>query len=196
MKLINFGSGGVRPGDPWINMDTEGHDAHNFVRWNFLTHPFPFDDNSIDGIFSSHVFEHFDACQLQHIVRELYRILKPGGILRVSVPDASYFRKNYHRDTRENAVDVFGEPNQHPEFQTFMGWALFLYQGHFQVFTEDALWCTLVNREYPPKTESFDPEKVLRATYKETNWVRNEVGGLLAYLDNRPKFSLYMEAMK
>lgn len=196
MKLLHLGCGLVRPGDPWVNMDTFGVDAHNFVKWDMNVHPWPFPADEFDGITAQHVFEHFDAHHLQHVLRECYRVLKPGGVLRCGVPDASYFRKVFAEDRRENAQRLFGEPNAHPNYQTFMGWALFLYADHMQVFTEDSLWCTLVNREYMPKSQSFSPENVQRAEYQRTNRPDHYCSGIVSYLDNRPKFSLYMEAFK
>lgn len=44
--------------------------------------PYPFDDNSIDGAFSSHFVEHLDGPQRILFYNEMYRILKPGGKMR------------------------------------------------------------------------------------------------------------------
>lgn len=198
MKLINLGCGSERPGDPWINVDCyDNYSAHNYVRMDLNVMPWPFEDNSIDGIFASHVFEHFDAVELQKVIAQCYRILKPNGVLRCTVPDASHFRKTHLRDCRENALELYGEILNHADYETFMGWALFLHDGHFQVFTEDSLWCSLVNREYyGVKRESFKPENVSRVEFNRVARPDHYCNTLLAYMDNRPKFSLFMEAYK
>ena len=49
--------------------------------------PFPFEDNTISIIFTSHMLEHMNNESGINIVNESYRVLKPGGILRVVVPD-------------------------------------------------------------------------------------------------------------
>ena len=49
--------------------------------------PFPFEDNTISIIFTSHMLEHMDNEAGINIVNESYRVLKPGGILRIVVPD-------------------------------------------------------------------------------------------------------------
>lgn len=196
MKLLNVGCGGERPGWPWINMDAQGTGEINFIQHSLTVHPLPFDTGSIDGMIASHVFEHFDAHNLQHVLRELYRILKPGGVLRCSVPDATHFRKVQAEDNRANAERLFGEPLRHPGYSTFMGWALFLYAEHLQVFTEDSLWCTLVNWEYEPKKESFKPENVYRTEYQKSAIPGHYCSTAVAALDNRPVFSLFMEAFK
>lgn len=47
-----------------------------------------FPDNTFDMIYASHVVEHFDyRDELQRTLCEWLRVLKPGGVLQVSVPD-------------------------------------------------------------------------------------------------------------
>ncbi|MBI3331791.1 hypothetical protein HYZ99_02415 [Candidatus Peregrinibacteria bacterium] len=52
-----------------------------------LRERFPIDDNVIAEIFSAATLEHFRKGDDLHILREFYRILMPGGLLRVSTPD-------------------------------------------------------------------------------------------------------------
>ena len=47
-------------------------------------HRLPFDDCEFDYVISRYVFEHID--NLEILLAEISRILKPGGILRFSVP--------------------------------------------------------------------------------------------------------------
>ena len=47
----------------------------------------PFDDNSVDSYQSEDVFEHIEYDLLPGIIADIYRILKPGGLFRLSVPD-------------------------------------------------------------------------------------------------------------
>ncbi|NDW17546.1 class I SAM-dependent methyltransferase [Dysgonomonas sp. 216] len=49
--------------------------------------PFPFEDNSFDLIYASHVLEHVPWFLQADVFKELYRILKPAGQLEVWVPD-------------------------------------------------------------------------------------------------------------
>jgi len=46
-----------------------------------------FDDNSVDLIYNSHVLEHFGRNKIEDVLKEWYRVLKVGGILRIAVPD-------------------------------------------------------------------------------------------------------------
>jgi predicted SAM-dependent methyltransferase len=44
-------------------------------------------DNTVELVYASHVLEHFGRHELDNVLREWYRILKPGGVLRLAVPD-------------------------------------------------------------------------------------------------------------
>ena len=46
-----------------------------------------FDDNSVDLVYSCHLLEHFGRHEVEDVLREWYRVLKPGGIIRLAVPD-------------------------------------------------------------------------------------------------------------
>lgn len=45
---------------------------------------FPFQDNEFDSVIANEVFEH--VFNLDNFLREIYRVLKPGGILLITVP--------------------------------------------------------------------------------------------------------------
>ena len=65
-----------------------------------------FSDNSINEIYASHVFEHLShANELPETLKETRRILKPGGILRVSVPDFELLCRMFVRSISKNATD-------------------------------------------------------------------------------------------
>ena len=50
-------------------------------------YPWPWADNAVSGIHVSHLMEHFP--DQEKFIRECYRILKPGGFLRIAGPHAS-----------------------------------------------------------------------------------------------------------
>jgi SAM-dependent methyltransferase len=52
-----------------------------------LTKPLPYGDSSCEAVFSSHVFEHLFFDEVERLVREIWRVLRPGGVCRVVVPD-------------------------------------------------------------------------------------------------------------
>jgi len=82
--VLNLAAGDKRYPDPRIiNVDiVEGEGIQQIVDLNVF--PWPWEDNSIEGIHASHILEHF----LDHekFIRECHRILKPGAFFRVVVP--------------------------------------------------------------------------------------------------------------
>ena len=49
--------------------------------------PLPFNNNTFDVIYASHILEHFPWYQIEEILKEWVRVLKPGGIMEIWVPD-------------------------------------------------------------------------------------------------------------
>ena len=58
--------------------------------------PFPLPDNCVDRILSEHCFEHIEITKYPQILKELYRILKPGGVFRLAVPDYLHPNLKHH----------------------------------------------------------------------------------------------------
>lgn len=48
--------------------------------------PLPFEDASVDFVFAEHVVEHVTSAQAQLFFGECYRVLREGGVLRITVP--------------------------------------------------------------------------------------------------------------
>src|SRR5271169_1825776 len=92
MKLLNLGCGAsYHPS--WVNIDFvstgPGVMAHN------LLSGIPFQDNSFDAVYHSHVLEHFSREQARDFIAHCHRVLKPSGILRIAVPDLEGIVKCY-----------------------------------------------------------------------------------------------------
>src|SRR4051794_16602760 len=116
---INLGSG-FAPIAGWTNIDLAGAPAD--VPWN-LKHGIPFEDDSADAVFSEHVFEHIPIGGGLTLARDAVRVLKPGGVFRVAVPDAGALLRSYagtgdaewaeSRSTRMQAVMSLFYENGH-----------------------------------------------------------------------------------
>src|SRR5258706_701623 len=59
----------------------------------------PFFDASVLYIYSSHTFEHFTYDESLAVAKECFRVLQPGGILRIVVPDLGTIVRDYLADT-------------------------------------------------------------------------------------------------
>lgn len=56
------------------------------------------EDDSIDLIYACHLLEHFRRNQIEDVLKEWYRVLKTGGILRIAVPDFESIIKVYQQN--------------------------------------------------------------------------------------------------
>jgi SAM-dependent methyltransferase len=99
-RILDLGSG---PGSfdagtgPFIairaDLDHPSRPVQNFAQADAARLPFP--DRAFDAVISNHSLEHFD--DLTGSLAEIGRVLKPGGALYVSVPDASMFADRLYR---------------------------------------------------------------------------------------------------
>ena len=94
MKYLNIGCGSYYSTEnTWTNLDFVSRDKH-VIAHNLLK-GIPFNDNSFDFVYHSHVLEHFSKQDGEKLIYECFRVLKPGGVLRVAVPDLEWIAKKY-----------------------------------------------------------------------------------------------------
>jgi predicted SAM-dependent methyltransferase len=55
----------------------------------------PFGDNECDAVYHSHVLEHLRPEEAARLLAECFRVLKPGGTLRIAVPDLEGIARHY-----------------------------------------------------------------------------------------------------
>jgi len=55
-----------------------------------------FEDNSAELIYCCHAFEYFDREEAPKILKEWYRVLRPGGIIRLAVPNFGVLSRIYY----------------------------------------------------------------------------------------------------
>ncbi len=60
-----------------------------------LRRPFPWADDSAEAVYSSHTLEHLTGDEGRRFARECHRVLRPGGVLRIVVPDLRVCVKTY-----------------------------------------------------------------------------------------------------
>ena len=91
-RLVNLGCGPVAHPD-WINVDIAPRDP--CVLEADFHHSLPFPDGSIDAVYHSHVLEHLDRDSAAQFLADNVRVLMPGGILRIAVPDLEALCRHY-----------------------------------------------------------------------------------------------------
>lgn len=87
-----------------------------------------FQDNSVDLIYTCHVLEHFKRRDINKVLTEWKRVLKPNGTLRVSVPDFKALCNVYTKTTNLDLLigPLFGRQD-------------YLYNIHYNVFDVHSL---------------------------------------------------------
>ena len=88
---LNIGCGTL-PLQGWINIDLIGLPVD--LIWD-IRYPLPFGTNTVDAIFHEHVIEHLNPLHGYSLLKDCYRMLKPGGIMRIVAPDASKYLHSY-----------------------------------------------------------------------------------------------------
>jgi predicted SAM-dependent methyltransferase len=99
----------------WLNMDFRSKDPR--IVYVNAKEPFPFSNDVFDYIFNEHFFEHLEyPHEAEIFLKECLRIMKPGGVGRIGVPDTEYAIKAYI----ENNKDYFDTCRKlwHPQYCT------------------------------------------------------------------------------
>lgn len=100
--LLNIGCGQKHlPG--FINMDI----AEPYDRKLDARRGLPFPDESVDGIYSEHFFEHLTQAEGLRFLRECRRVLKPAGRIRIAMPDLDELIQRYVSEDWRGDGDMF-----------------------------------------------------------------------------------------
>ena len=93
---LEIGAGPKAGQSDWLTLD-----MNNFVDiyWD-LRRGIPFPDNSLSSVYSSHFLEHLSFKEIETILKEVFRVLKPNGIFSVCVPNGELFIYSYINDIK------------------------------------------------------------------------------------------------
>jgi predicted SAM-dependent methyltransferase len=94
MKLLNLGCGNRFHPD-WVNVDS--HPADPSVMAHDMRRGLPFGDGEFAAVYHSHTLEHFRKADAPAFLVECRRVLEPGGVIRVVVPDLERIARTYIR---------------------------------------------------------------------------------------------------
>ena len=101
IRKVQLGAGSSRL-QGWLNTDIEPGEGLAYVD---ATQRFPFEDASIHYIFSEHVIEHLAYDEGKTMIAEAYRVLVPGGKMRISTPDLMQFIALFDENLSEEERD-------------------------------------------------------------------------------------------
>jgi len=102
IKKLHLGSGRNLKIN-WLNSDLEPKSLNAI--YLDASKKFPFENNLIDYIYSEHMIEHLDYKSGLNLMCESYRVLKPGGKIRITTPDLDVLYEIYKN--KDNFYDDY-----------------------------------------------------------------------------------------
>ena len=84
MVKLNLGCGEDKR-EGYTNVDIRKEVNPDLV--HDLEKPLPFPDNSVEEIIAFDIVEHFSFHKVEEILRDWFRVLKPGGVIHIRCPD-------------------------------------------------------------------------------------------------------------
>lgn len=99
--LLNIGCG-VHFHTDWANIDVQPRSVA--VMGYDVRHPLPYPDGTFDMVYHSHVLEHLPRAAAPGFIADCCRTLKPGGVIRIAVPDLERIAREYVRQLDQAAA--------------------------------------------------------------------------------------------
>lgn len=117
----------------WLNTDLNYNSQVAYLNAGEI---FPLKSESFDFIFSEHLFEHLNMSQQINMLKESYRVLKKGGVMRLATPSLDFL------------FNLYKEPNS-PDNLNYVKWAVSnipkLKEVKKEVKSKDEYYCYVIN---------------------------------------------------
>lgn len=121
--------------------------------WLDLRYPLNCHDSVFDGVFCEHTLEHIYPDEVKRILRELFRVMKDGALIRITVPSLAKYVQFYTGAMSDHDLMVFRE-----KFETGAAALRSLTQDYFHVslwdfeelklYMEEAGFRDVIERKY------------------------------------------------
>jgi predicted SAM-dependent methyltransferase len=146
--IIDLGSGPWPKPDATVRVDVNPW-PHVNVQHDLSKVPYPFESNVADKIYFGDVIEHLSKFIVDDVLKEIHRVLKPGGFVEITTPDIEWIAEriykkdwdimanvdwlNKNKDPFEDAMEVIFAGWLHETDHKIPG------MGHINGFNEDKL---------------------------------------------------------
>src|ERR1700716_2074854 len=94
-KLLNVGCG-PNANPNFINLDFHWNRTID-ICWDITRKVYPLPSSSLEGIYTEHCLEHISFSAFKANIAEFYRLLQPGGTVRIIMPDGELYLDIYQR---------------------------------------------------------------------------------------------------
>ena len=135
----------------------------------------PFEEDSVDEIYMCHSLEHIEMNKISWYIEYLYKLLKRGGEMYISVPNFEALSSMYLAK-KCRLLDIIRAVHGGQEYPGNL---------HYISFDQDLLTKVLLNAKFR-RVELYKPEAYLPRNYSDTS----------TYRINNIKISLNMKAIK
>ncbi len=138
---LDLGSGDKRGTDGWTTVDMAGDPD---IRWD-LKRGIPLPEDSVETIYSSHMFEHIPFQRLLRLIGECHRVLRPGGRVLVCVPNARLYVDAYVEGREAEPAENMYAPALTPTGSKIdvLNYTAYMSEAHKYMFDEENLPNTL-----------------------------------------------------
>ncbi len=211
MKL-NIGSGILGANSPWadwVNVDFAAFEEDKgdwslaeYLNFDMRNTPWPLDNEVAECIFASHVFEHIEYNRIEGFIGECYRVLKPGGPIRMICPDPRVFIRNWQIRNREFIRDCYGQENWDRwdyENNPHLGFTDMFFPDHYahaNCPSIDMAMMFLIRAGFRIVQEMNYGNSRFPKYFGTMRPVSDNPEGHPETMDNRPGMSWYLEAVK
>jgi predicted SAM-dependent methyltransferase len=175
--LLHIGCGPIKsPG--FVNVDAVPY-AHVHIVTDDIGRLSDFGTGTVDLVYMCHILEHFKRPTLKEVLAEMYRILKTGGVLRLSVPDF------------DRLLEVYAKADGNPDAicMQLMGGQDSEYNVHYSIFTHRSLSALLQAAGFS-SIRPWDPQNCPHHDFKDKACKVMKVNGAQIAI------SLNLEAVK
>jgi predicted SAM-dependent methyltransferase len=123
-----------------------------YVKHDAAAGPYPFASGTASSVYSEHFIEHLNLKQGIAWLREMHRLMKPGGVLRLSTPDLEAYARGY-LDKKQEMYNAWNAGLQThrvdlPPRRTFRFNTLMRQWGHQYVYDYDELALVLGEAQF------------------------------------------------
>ena len=166
-KMFGDADGSVSPSGRIVRARSERYRERYFLSHDALE-PYPIEDGAFELAYTEHFIEHIPRHAAIAWLREIRRLLRPGGFLRLSTPDLRKYIEGYmdpagtffaeHREILRH-MPHFREGGV-PDTRGFMVNQIFRFFGHQWIYDLEEL-------RFAAAAAGFDPDAVTECSFQQ-----------------------------